>query len=87
MAAFAKCNQCGKTQELEVLPLGIAMMPKEWLGAVRNDKTIDVCSEACAVAIDAKDGVDVTVIRDTDADGNLQDRSLTHTGDATETVN
>lgn len=76
MAAIAKCDLCGKTTDIEVLPLGVALMPKHWLGAVRNEKTIDVCSEACAQALDRQDGREETQIREVDEKGDLRDRTL-----------
>lgn len=79
MAAIAKCDLCGKTTDIEVVPLGVALMPKDWLGAIREGKPVDVCSEECAQALDSRDGVEETVIRDVDAKGTLLDRTLKNT--------
>ena len=68
---YGKCDNCGKEEELKVLPIGAALLPEDWLQAERDGNSIDVCSPTCASAIDKKYGRENTVILDADEKGNL----------------
>jgi hypothetical protein len=81
LAAKAVCDICNTEELMESTPMGVALMPKTWLCSVRKApdgslKVVDVCSDLCASNFDKGDGLEGTVIRDIDSDGNDVERVL-----------
>lgn len=66
MSAKAICNQCAKEEPLRSTPLGVVLMPTEWLVTVREEEggeltVIDCCTLACAQAFDAVSGRETVI--------------------------